>query len=104
MLDVYKRQRFMFRNCKRLKELDVNGFNTSRVTNMGCMFGGCKQLRQLDLSGFDTSQVTDMRFMFGECRQLRRLNVSGFDTSQAVSYTHLSALFSSKPIATPSSF
>ena len=32
---------YMFKECSSLKELNINNFNTSKVTNMDCMFDGC---------------------------------------------------------------
>ena len=34
--------------------------NTSSVTDMDCMFEGCSFLESLDMSGFDTENVTNM--------------------------------------------
>ena len=32
---------YMFYGCSSLKELNLNNFNTNKVTNMIGMFGGC---------------------------------------------------------------
>ena len=71
----------LFYYCVNLASIDVSGFDTSNVTNMGGMFSGCSSLTSLDVSGFDTSNVTDMGWMFNECDGLTSLDVSGFDTS-----------------------
>ena len=60
----------MFCNCASLTQLDVSGFDTSKVTDMGWMFSGCESLTELDVSGFDTSMVTDMGGMFYGCTKL----------------------------------
>ena len=80
----------MFDGCS-LKELDVSGFDTSNVTNMSRMFMCCASLTELDVSGFDTSNVTNMDWMFYECRSLKELDVSGFDTSNV---TNMGKMFS----------
>jgi len=72
----------MFLGCDQLTGLDVSGFNTSKVTMMYDMFESCENLTELDVSGFDTSNVTDMGFMFAYCGKLTELDVSGFDTSK----------------------
>ena len=74
----------MFNCCNNLTSLNVSGFDTSKVTDMGSMFSfsGGSKLTSLDVSGFDTSQVTNMRMMFSGCDNLTSLNVSGFDTSK----------------------
>ena len=70
----------LFYNCT-LTEINLNGYDTSNVTDMSSMFYGCKQLTSLDLSGFDTSNVTTMNSMFSGCSSLTTLDVSNFDTS-----------------------
>ena len=32
---------WMFRGCSKIKELNLNNFNTNNVTNMSYMFFGC---------------------------------------------------------------
>lgn len=73
--------RGMFSNCENLRKVDVEGFDTSKVTDMYAMFNECGNLQVLDVSGFDTSAVTDMSYMFRKCSALTSLDVSGFDTS-----------------------
>ena len=63
------------------KTIKFNGFDTSKVTDMGSMFSRCRNITSLDLSGWDVSNVTDMFDMFGGCRSLTSLDVSGLDTS-----------------------
>ena len=71
----------MFYTCRRLESLNVSGWDTSNVEDMSYMFYGCKDLESLDLSGWDTSNVTDMRWMFYNCYELKSLDLSGWDTS-----------------------
>ena len=73
-----------------LKQLDVSGWDTSKVTKMLSMFRQCYNLTTLDVSGWDTSSVTSMNLMFYNCRSLTALDVSGWDTS---SVTNISAMF-----------
>ena len=73
----------MFCGCSSLESLDLSGFDTSNVTDMTRMFDGCCSLESLDLSGFDTSNVTDMTCMFNGCCSLESLDLDGFDTSNA---------------------
>ena len=75
----------MFAGCEEIKQLDVSRFDTSQVTDMGCMFMGCELLSELDISGFDTRHVTSMTYMFLNCKCLEKLDVSGFDTRCAES-------------------
>ena len=80
----------MFCECKKLRSLDLSGFDTSKVTNMKYMFACCENLQNLDVSSFDTSQVTNMESMFDWCGNLQNLDVSSFDTSQV---TNMGSMF-----------
>ena len=66
---------FMFADCSSLASLDLSGWDTSKVTRMGCMFSGCASLPSLDLSGWDTSGVEGMWGMFQGCASLSSLAV-----------------------------
>ena len=81
---------YMFSYCENLNNLDLSGFDTSNVTDMEGMFDGCSSLTSLDLSGFDTSNVTDMYWMFNGCSSLTNLDLSGFDTSKV---TNMAGMF-----------
>ena len=58
---------YMFSRCSLLKELNLNNFNTNKVTNMSYMFSGCSSLKELNLNNFNTNNVTNMFAMFGGC-------------------------------------
>ena len=72
---------YMFANNYSLIELNVNYFNTKKVTDMGGMFEGCTSLQSLDLRNFDTKNVTEMWFMFSRCNSLTSLKIGNWDTS-----------------------
>jgi surface protein len=42
------------------------------------MFKNCKKLKFLDLSYFDTKSVINMEGMFSECKSLIYLNIKSF--------------------------
>ena len=44
---------------------------------MSQMFDGCTSLSSLDLSGWDTSNVTNMGHMFGGCNALKTIRMVG---------------------------
>lgn len=69
----------MFLSCTQLASLDLEGLDTSSVTNMGSMFFGCSALTNIDVSGFNTSNVVNMMHMFSGCSKLTKLDVSNFD-------------------------
>jgi surface protein len=80
----------MFNGCINLTSLNLSGFDTKNVTNMGSMFSGCNKLTSLDVSGFDTSKVDNMSYMFNGCNNLTSLDLSGFDTSKV---TDMNSMF-----------
>lgn len=66
----------MFACCSSLTSLDLSCLNTASVMNMHEMFIGLN-LETIDLSGWDTSNVTDMGFMFYNCPNLKYIYVTG---------------------------
>lgn len=75
--------RGMFSGCSNLTTIrGLDSLNTSSVTDMHCMFEGCTSLTSLNLSGFDTSHVTDMQGMFYGCTALTSLDLSSWNTSR----------------------
>ena len=81
----------MFAYMSKLTTLNLSHFDTSKVTNMGFMFSDMFNLTTLDISGFDTSKVTSMRYMFDDMSKLTTLNLSHFDTSKV---TNMGYMFS----------
>ena len=57
----------LFSGCSSLKELNLNNFNTNKVTNMGSIFSGCSSLKELNLNNFNTNKIKDMSHMFNGC-------------------------------------
>lgn len=76
-----------------LTKIDLSGWDTSNVTDMGEMFSGCSSLTSLDVSGFNTSKVTSMGNMFYGCSSLTSLDVSSFNTSKVNSYSSFADMF-----------
>ena len=70
----------MFMNCTALTEIELQLFDTSKVTKMNHTFYGCTALTTLDVSSLNTSSVTTMTGMFQDCKNLTVIDVSGFDT------------------------
>ena len=81
---------YMFYNCTSLTSLDLSDFDTSKVTSMQETFRLCKSLTSLDISNFNTSKVTSMSMIFNFCESLTSLDVSNFDTSNV---TNMNAMF-----------
>ena len=73
----------MFRVCK-VQQLNLNTFDTSKVTSLEYMFYNCTNLETLDLNNFDTSNVTTLFGTFQGCTNLKTLEVSNWNTSKVV--------------------
>lgn len=80
---------WMFGRCRKIKEIDVTGFDTSKATNMGYMFNGCNALEKLDVSGFDTTKAKSLAAMFTNCYALKQIDVSHFDTSKVTAMENI---------------
>ena len=64
---------YMFYNCFRLQSVDLSGINTSNLENMFGMFALCSELTIItgfEDEGFNTSKVTDMGWLFYGCEKL----------------------------------
>lgn len=79
---------YMFENCGSRSlsplspfELNLENFDTSKVTTFAGMFSGCSA-KSLDLTAFDTAIATDMSYMFSNCPNLEKVEYGGtFKTS-----------------------
>ncbi|MCH5212191.1 MAG: BspA family leucine-rich repeat surface protein [Oscillospiraceae bacterium] len=74
---------FMFKNCKKLKTLDLSDMSTPMVKDMSSMFENCTGLSDIRFSeSFKTNNVTSMAHMFDCCFGLTELDISMFDTGK----------------------
>lgn len=80
-ITLSKDSSFMFDRMSKLQTIDLSGFDTSEVTDMGRMFAASPELKSLDLSGFNTSKVKNMIYMFYDAGKIETLDLSAFDTS-----------------------
>ena len=74
----------MFRNLKNIINIDVSEFDSSQVSDMGCMFEGTS-ISFLNLNKFNTSSCINMQGMFYNCKLLKVLNLNYFNTSLVTS-------------------
>lgn len=75
---------YWFCNLSSLESVEgLEYLKTEEVIDMRNMFNGCTSLKELDLSGFNTSKVNYMDRMFQNCRNLQTIyGGDGWDTSQ----------------------
>ena len=74
----------MFYGTTDLMELDLQSFNTSKVTTMNIMFG-YSGIKTIELKNLDTTNVVDMRGMFWHCQNLTNIDLSTLNTSNVTS-------------------
>lgn len=67
----------LFYKCGNLVSADLNGLDTTGVTDMAFMFAECGKLTSVDMTGVDTSCVTTMRCLFSKCYKLK--TISGYE-------------------------
>ena len=80
----------MFMHFTKLTELELSGFDASRVENMTYMFRSMDSMKNLDLSSFSTPKLKNMTGMFYIATGLKTLNFGNkFDTSNVVSMSHI---------------
>ena len=70
----------MFKGCKKLQNLSISYFDTSKVTDMESMFEGCSNLVSLNLTHFRTINVQYMIKMFYNCINLEKIYMPNFTT------------------------
>ncbi len=61
---------YWFAGCSNLMSVNLNGFDSSKVTNMEAMFKNCVDLDEIDVSCLDMSKVTNAKDMFFGCSGL----------------------------------
>ena len=79
---------YMFANCKKLKYLNINNFETKLIRDMSNLFSNCSSLESVDLSSFDTSALTKMDYMFSHSG-LKNLNLTTFNTLRVKTFTEV---------------
>ena len=87
-----KSMRGMFKDCVKLKQLDLRKFSTAKLTDMSSMFYGCESIESLGFGyNWKTENVTDMNRLFYGCKSLKDLSfVYDFDTKNV---TDMCAMF-----------
>ena len=82
--EYVKSLKCIFKDCTKLKELNISKLATKNVVTMESMFEWCRDLDIIHLNGLDTSKVTDMNYMFNGCSSIKRIDISSLDTSNVI--------------------
>ena len=54
----------MFSGCNSLKYLNIEIFNTIKVTSLNNTFANCQSLQEIDLSNFEFKNIKDLMKSF----------------------------------------
>jgi len=60
----------MFKGCENLVSIDLNSFNTEKVTDMGNLITGCSKLKSIDLSPFNMEHQPNIQGFILFCDNL----------------------------------
>ncbi len=71
----------MFMQDRKLKSLDLSGWDSSKVTDTAMMFSGDAALENIDVSTWDTGNFADMSQMFRGCKALTTIDVTNWNVS-----------------------
>ena len=80
----------LFRNAKKLKNIDCSSWNTSKVTHFGYVFSGCSNLEMINLIGWDASNATTAGDMLYAGAKLK--SIIGGETIENVLSKNISCL------------
>ena len=83
----------MFCGRKSLILINLDNFNTNKVTNMSYLFKGCYSLASINLSNFNTNNVNYMSSMFENCYLLASLNIENFNCDNIKTTDQMNGMF-----------
>ena len=63
----------MFKNCNKLKSVDLTHFKNVKPTDMMNVFSGCKELKTIDLRAIDLIDVNKYTNIFYNCNSLEKV-------------------------------
>ena len=70
---------YHFSSSSSLKNIDLTGFNASKLPDLSGWFSGSYNLEQVNLSGVDASNATGMSGAFSGLSKLKTVNMSGMN-------------------------
>lgn len=84
---------YMFAFSPKLKQIKgLNRLDFSHIKNMCALFTGCKSLEELDVTGWNTERVTDMGAVFMNCYNLK--TIRGLETWNTSNVRYMTSMFS----------
>jgi surface protein len=79
----------MFYGCLELNSLNIDNFNTEKVTTMANLFYNCSKLETVNLSNFKTPKLESMSGMFNSCKSLTEIDINHFNTDNVTTMASL---------------
>lgn len=73
--------KFMFLNCKTIKEINGNNFNASKLKFADKMFSECEKLKEIQIDKWKVSNVESMSSMFEKCKSLEEFSAPNWETN-----------------------
>jgi surface protein len=79
-----------FMNNSKLKYLDVSGWDTSNITELGQLFRSCSSLKTIKgIGNWNTSKVTNMAQVFAVCSSLSELDIENWNVTSVTSMWYM---------------
>lgn len=79
-----------FMDNSKLKYLDVSGWDTSNVTELGQLFRSCSSLKTIKgIENWNTSKVTNMEQVFAICSSLSELDIENWNVTSVTSMWYM---------------
>lgn len=79
---------YMFANCSKSKQIQVQNWNTSNIRYFQNMFYGCSSLDTLDVNRWDVSSALNITMMFSYSG-IKSIDLSEWDVSRITSFEKL---------------
>jgi len=77
----------IFHGLKEVEEINVAGWNTSKIKHFGHIFQGCERLRKIiGIKNWNTKNALGMYGTFGGCFVLNNLDLSKWDVSNCKTF------------------
>ena len=83
----------MFEDCFKLDEVELSTLNMTSVTNMAHAFYGCESLTTLDLSGWNAKNLEESYTMFSGCGKLTTLKIGNLYFAETMNSFHITDMF-----------
>ena len=75
-----------FENCYFLEKFEIEGFNTSQVTNMSKLFYNSTNLKEVNIQKMSTTNLKDMSYMFAYTN-ISNINIPNFSITPILNST-----------------